>query len=352
VHKRRSRLRSTALLAVVGGVLAGLFALGSSPAVVGHQGSRKLRCKVVVRRVHGKRKRVRVCHKVKPTLPAGARLVATTAIGQPVTFVAAAGDATSVWLLDIYNGRALRVDPATNAVVASVPRPPLSDGSLAIGLGSVWETDFNSNTLVRIDPTTNRIAATIPLGADAAPEGVGVASDSVWVANHHLGTVSRIDPATNAVVATITVSPTGVDGPLTLAAGATGVWVWTPKTAEVVHIDPATNAIVGRIEDSGPPIVDADKAWIERPFTLDQIDPATNRIVKKIAVPQTVGRGVAGLGSVWIPTKPGLARVDESRGKLVGLRKGAPASAVAAVASDSIWLASSSSGHLLRFAPQ
>ena len=352
VPKHLSRLRSAVLLAVVVGVLSGLFALGSSPAVAGHRGSGKLRCKVVIRRVHGKKKRVRVCHKVKPALPAGARLVATIAVGQPVTFAAAAADATSVWLLDIFNGRALRIDPATNAIVASVPRPPQSDGSLAIGFGSVWATDFNSDTLVRIDPSTNQIATTIPLGAGAAPEGVGVTADSVWVANHHLGTVSRIDPASNTVVATISVSPTGVDGPLALAAGATGVWVWTPKTAEVVHIDPTTNEVVGRIQDSGPPIVDGDMVWIERPFTLDQIDPATNKIVKKIAVPQTVGRGAAGLGSVWIPSKPGLARVDETREKLVGLRKGAPAAAGAAVGSDSIWLPSSNSGRLLRFAPK
>lgn len=338
-------------LALIGAAIAVLQASVPSTAPASSSATGKKRCKIVVRKVHGKKKRVRVCHTVKPPLPSGARLVATIAIGQPVTLSAVAADGASVWLLDIYNGRALRVDPSTNAVVASLPRTPISDGDVAIGFGAVWETDFASDALLRINPATNQIVATIPLGDDAAPEGVGIASGSVWVANHHLGTVSRIDPSTNSVVATISISSSGTDGPLELAAGATGVWVTVRKTAEVVHIDPATNSVVGRVQELGPAIVDGDRVWIERPFSLDRVDPTTNKIVKRVAVPQTVGRGGAGLGSVWIPTKPGLARVNESTGKLTGLRKGVPAADTAAVGGDSIWLASTSRGQLFRYSP-
>ena len=121
--------------------------------------------------------------------------------------------------------------------------------------------------------------------------------------------------------------------------------------ADVVHIDPATNSVVGRVAESGPPIVDGGRVWIERPFSLDQVDPATNKVVKRIALPETTGWGAAGLGSVWVPTKSGLARVDEQSEKLVGLRKGLPPCSMAAVGADSIWLASPEQNKLLRYQP-
>jgi virginiamycin B lyase len=290
--------------------------------------------------------------RLAPPLPTGSRLVASIPVGRGARPDALVADATSVWVIDLINGLLLRIDPATRTVVARLPRNLVSDGFVTFGAGAVWETDFDGDALIRVDPASNQVTSTIPLGADAAPEGVGFAGGALWVADHHQGTVSRVDPATNAVTATVDVSPAGTDGPDVLATGATGVWVQVHKTAEVVHIDPATSAVAGRVEELGPPILDGDKVWIERPSSLDLVDPSTNKVVKKIRLPETTGLGAAGFGSVWVPTKSGLARVDEQTEKLVGLQKGVPATTfMVAVSPDSIWLTSPDQGRVLQYAP-
>jgi len=318
--------------------------------------SAKKRCRVVLKRVHGKKRRVRVCHKVKPKpkpLPPGARLIATIPLGTGADPKELAADDGGVWVLDNYNGQVIRVDPTSNAVVARVPTTAVDFGALALGAGAVWNSSFQANGVRRIDAASNQLNTTIPFAAtDSGPWGVGFANGAVWVAMHHLGSVVRIDAATNAIVASIDVSPDGVDGPSELAAGETGVWTRVFKTADVVHVDPSTNAVVGRVEESGPPLLDGSYVWIQRPFSVDLVDPVANKVVEKVAVPQTVGQGVAGLGSVWVPTKSGLARVNESSKKLVGLVKGVPGTPfMAAVGAGSIWLTIPDRGLLLRYAP-
>jgi virginiamycin B lyase len=287
--------------------------------------------------------------KLPPPLPPGSRPVASIAVGHPITLLA---DVTGVWVVATsIDSELVRIDPATNTVVAQIPRTVFSDGFAAAGAGAIWETDFDANDLLRVDPASNQVTATIPLGDDAAPEGVAAAAGAIWVADHHLGTVSRVDPLTNTVTATVEVGPAGSSGPYELAAGATGLWVNTPRTAEVTHIDPATNSVVGRVEESGPPILDGDRVWIVRSFSLDVVDPATNMVVKRIKLPETTGVGTAGFGSVWVPTKSGLARVDEQSEKLVGLARGLPPCSMAVASADSIWLTSPTQNKLLRYAP-
>jgi virginiamycin B lyase len=290
--------------------------------------------------------------KLPPPLPPGSRLVASIPVGGAISSpISLLVDSSAIWVIDTYDGQLLRVDPASNTVVAQIPRSPFSDGFVASAAGAVWETDFDGNALLRVDPSSNQVTTTIPLGVDAAPEGVASTAGALWVANHHQGTVSRVDPATHAVTATVDVAAAGPDGPNELAAGATGVWVHAPKTADVAHIDPATNSVVGRIKVPGPPILDGGKVWVEDYFSLDVVDPATNAVVKKIKLPETNGWGAAGLGSIWVPTKSGLARVDEQTEKLVGLAKGLPECSMAAVSADSIWLTSPKQHRLLRYQP-
>ena len=354
----RSAIIRLGALSVVGALLAFLQVSASTPAVARPTAGAKKRCKVVLKKVHGKRRRVRVCHKVKPKpLPPGARLVAAIPLGAGADPKELVVDDGGVWVLDSFNGQVIRVDPGSNAVVARIRTSPIADGSVGVGGGAVWNSSFAANGVLRIDEGTNEVVATTHFPEeDAGPWGVGFAAGSVWVAMHHLGSVVRIDPATNAIDASIDISPTGVDGPAELAAGETGVWIRVYKTAEVVHVDPATNTVVGRVQDSGPPILDGSLVWIERPFSVDLVDPVANRVVKKVAVPQTLGDrggyGAAGRGSVWIPTKCGLARVNERSRKLVGLLKALPRSSfMAAVGSGSIWVTIPDRGLLLRYAP-
>jgi YVTN family beta-propeller protein len=72
----------------------------------------------------------------------------------------------------------LRVDPATNTVVDTIP---VGDGPIgvAVGEGAVWVANELSATVSRIDPEKNEVVETIPLGN--RPAGIAVGHDRVWV---------------------------------------------------------------------------------------------------------------------------------------------------------------------------
>jgi DNA-binding beta-propeller fold protein YncE len=142
---------------------------------------------------------------------------------QGMTFAAG-----SVWTADPQssgNGLVLRIDPATNAVLARIS----FDGSKAQACGAmagndnaVWVTSGCDNPHVaRIDPATNKVTATIDAGGTAGDIALGFGS--VWVTA--LTTLDRIDPATNKLVGRSTIAlPTAV------ATGAGSVWVGTGKS--------------------------------------------------------------------------------------------------------------------------
>ena len=148
----------------------------------------------------------------------------------------AAGEG-GIWAIGSAN--IVRIDPATNEIVTTIPLAQNSIGAapnptaVAVGEGAVWVASrvstFSSSTLrkpsirrgtvTRIDPQTNTVVATIPVGAD--PFSIAVGEGAVWVANRRGFTISRIDPSTNKVVASI---PVG-NRPQSLVAGGGAVWV-------------------------------------------------------------------------------------------------------------------------------
>src|SRR5207237_587958 len=97
---------------------------------------------------------------------------------------------------------------------------------------------FDSSSVLRIDPATNRVVARIDVGATEMA-GITATSAAVWVAVYGAGTVVRIDPATNSVVGRIHVG--GKPEDVVLYAGA----VWVPnENGTLARIDPGTNAVV------------------------------------------------------------------------------------------------------------
>lgn len=145
----------------------------------------------------------------------------------------------AVWAIG--SAGVVRIDPATNSIVATIPAAQGVAGSspsptaLALGEGALWVTSrfvsFSSaslhphvrppqpGTLSRIDPATNAVVATIRVGID--PFGVATADGAVWVANRTGFSVSRIDPGKNHVVATISVGNRAMG----IAAGNGAVWL-------------------------------------------------------------------------------------------------------------------------------
>src|SRR5262249_17344712 len=116
--------------------------------------------------------------------------------------------------------------------------PP--DG-LAYGAGSVWAVDSTDGRLYRIDPATHAVMQTIPVGS--APSAVTVTrGGNVWVANSGDGTVSRVNATASKVVQTIQVG----NVPAAIASGPSGVWVANQGDATVDRINPATGTVTMR----------------------------------------------------------------------------------------------------------
>ena len=180
---------------------------------------------------------------------------------------------TAVWGTGA-NGTLVRVDTATNQVVANVAVGPNID-SVEAGEGGVWVAHRQpSGTVTRVDPTTNTVVAAIPVGSN--PDQLAVGAGAVWVVNSQSGTVSRIDPGTNKVVATITVG----GNPQWVVVGLGAVWISDTGSNRVLRVDPATNTVTGSVTVGKSPesaVVGAGSLWVVNggDNTVSRIDPGS-----------------------------------------------------------------------------
>lgn len=130
--------------------------------------------------------------------------------------------AKAVWVAAMAEGRALRLDPRTAAVVGDTGRS-VGYGAfwsrLAAGAGGIWVTDPTSDQVWRIHPATNDVEGSVVV--DRNPLGIVVRDGHVWVANALAGTIDEIDPVAFRVV-----SRTALGAhPLDIANGPDGLWV-------------------------------------------------------------------------------------------------------------------------------
>jgi virginiamycin B lyase len=260
----------------------------------------------------------------------------------------------------------LRIDPATNEVVATIEIP----GRLCQGIGASPEAIWacGPDGLVRIDPATNAIAAEVPFKAPLAVSRLPYGAGSIWAfttAAVGPDTVLRIDPATNAVTATI---PLGrVAGTMTFAFDA--LWVTSPTDDSVLRIDPATNEVEVRsagIEGAGQIAAGDSVLWVslhgehgaqvpEGDPTVVRIDPATGEVTAEVdagtGLEDSNGISAAGDG-LWVRgTDPFLVRIDAETAEVVDRIDADLSTGDVLVAFDSVW-ATSETGSILRLDPE
>jgi hypothetical protein len=158
--------------------------------------------------------------------PGKSEVAATIAIPRPpgvrpdtADISAVAVGERAVWVAvswDPYTGEVVRIDRRTNAIDARISTGGFV-GELRLGAGSVWvlshpeytdETEVNGASLVRIDPSTNAIVATPIreelsfLGGDLIPPVLAAGNESVWVTSPtaaHPRRALRVDTKTNQV---------------------------------------------------------------------------------------------------------------------------------------------------------
>jgi YVTN family beta-propeller protein len=273
------------------------------------------------------------------------------------TDISATADA--VWVVSRETGVVSRLDPASNAVAATVTPGewpcaglaeafgslwvPLcgeygmarislesnelqttmatgiadADGSIASGVGSIWILTGTNGILQRLDPDTNRPVAEVylPAGSYAAVFG----HEALWVTSADKGTVSRVDPHTNLVVKTMTVGT----GARHMAIGDDAVWVLNAGDGTVSRIDPKANRVSATIQVSEPAGLDksalakgriaagAGSVWISAPgLPLARFDPRSNTLVQML---EGEGGGPLAVGhkSLWLLISPEkLLRID------------------------------------------
>lgn len=185
------------------------------------------------------------------SVAAGKRTKAIPVGNQPYDATFAFG---SAWTTSYSDGDVERIDPAKDAVVKKWKI------SAAIGVvgafGSVWATGLDG--VLRIDPATNAVLATIPVTAGAG--WTAASSDAVWVTTGE-SKLARVDPQTNAVVASVQLR--GNLGDPAILGGK--VWVPEVQQNDVAIVDPATTTVERRLKVGVGPFVVTEikgEAWI------------------------------------------------------------------------------------------
>jgi DNA-binding beta-propeller fold protein YncE len=149
-------------------------------------------------------------------------------------------------------GSVAKIDPATMSVVDVIPVGSQSFAGpnwLAAGAGSIWTDVPNLNAVVRINPATDAIVATVP---DKGVCGALAASDTaVWVAGGGgpgcLPGITRIDPNSNTVTAMLNAG--GQTDSLALGGGT--LWYGTSVSNFLGRVDTTSNTIVGQLKLRG-----------------------------------------------------------------------------------------------------
>ncbi len=130
------------------------------------------------------------------------------------------------------------MDPATNTATATIPIPTGdSCGGMAADDAAVWiASGCDIRIVSRIDPRTNAVVASIDVGGSAGSVALGFGS--VWVTHrfnpvdNRASGLARIDPARNTVVARLPLSPAGS---VTVGGGA----LWVGAGSELLRIEPS-----------------------------------------------------------------------------------------------------------------
>ncbi|MFM8238227.1 MAG: hypothetical protein ACKOBG_10830 [Actinomycetota bacterium] len=228
-------------------------------------------------------------------------------------------DGTNLWVAYYGDNQVAKIDPRTNAVLATVPVPGAPVDATFDGT-SIWVTRQDDDRVVRINPKTNAITATVVVGAQ--PISVEYDGSRIWVANQGAGTLTKINPATATVVATVTMP--GGDNPQYLEYDGTNLWASSGSGA-IRKINPATNALIGSATpaaETGWMAFDGRFLWASS-FATDavfKIDPATNAVVATVFVADAPS-GLAFDGrNIWVAMRNSntVRRIDAATNSVTG----------------------------------
>ena len=174
---------------------------------------------------------------------------------------AIASSADQLWVTDDLADQVLRLDPATNAVVATADLPsPAGPTDIAMSAGQVWVVAPRQNALFRIDATAAS-AELVTTGVDDV-RAVDALGDDVWIAGFEADQVARIDAVSRRVDVRVDVC----DAPVAVAPIESGAWIVCTRDRQLWKIDRAGTVTTRITLDAVPADVAALASLIETLF--------------------------------------------------------------------------------------
>jgi len=258
----------------------------------------------------------------------------------------------AVWVASTKPNDIVRIDPATNKILARVRIPGEACSGLAFGFDSLWVPICGSKpALVRINATRNAIRATLPIAPAGAEGGIAASEDSVWMVTDQHGNLVRVDPSTNNVRERILIPP-GSFNPV-FRGGI--VWITGVESNVLTAVDSATGKVLESIPvGSKPRFLTAGGGSI---WTLNQGDGTVSRIDEKsrklvatiqLGTPGTGGDIDYGADSVWSSVfQVPLARIDAKTNRVAKQWVGNGGDSLR-LGFDSLWITDYKEGLLLR----
>jgi hypothetical protein len=267
-----------------------------------------------------------------------AQILATIRVGDRGDVRSVVYGFDSVWVSghDEEGQYLLRVDPATNDIVARIPSVSgvWDSGGVVVGRDALWVTgvaDGGGAVAHQIDPNSNAVVRTVNLGPGLGAD-VAIASQDVWIVVSEWpgeSKVVRLDGETGRIEASI---PLEFEWARTILAAQDALWVETAHRAStgsgpgrpyLTAIDPATNRVIQSLgTESFPAAVDGSVLWRTRSIgsvgALEPLDAATGAVVgPAVRVANgPVGDLAIGNGGVWF-----VSRSDEERSTSVSVSR-------------------------------
>jgi streptogramin lyase len=256
--------------------------------------------------------------------PSSNRVVAIIPVGTVVAApaaVALAGGAA--WVPAGASATLWRVDLAAERVAGRVglDRRLLGPVGVAARDGAVWVSccafqhgPKPAGMLLRVDPASDRVVARVPI-ADG-PLAVTAGADAVWVATAR-GGVLRVDPASNRVVGRVALAAGSRVEAITATQGA--IWAVDTGDHHLLRLDPGSGRVGLAVPAPVPRGVGAGDggAWaiVTNDRTLARVDERAGRL--RARVPAEVVRDVraiaVGPGALWVTTGNQVVRLDPRR---------------------------------------
>jgi virginiamycin B lyase len=230
-----------------------------------------------------------------------------------------------VWVSNSPKDTVHKLDPKTNAVLATVTVGKHPCSGLAVAFGSVWVPNCGDKTvagsLSRVSLKEGTVEATLPFAPGDSEGGIASGAGSIWMMTDKTGTLTRIDPATNKAVAEIYVAP----GSYTVAFGDNAVWVTSTDKNLLTRINARTNVVEQTIPVGPKPrflAVGEGAVWTvnQGDGTISRVDIKTNKVVATIeaGIPGGGGEIAVGDGSVWVTSfEYPITRIDITTNKVV-----------------------------------